>query len=173
MIGHVGRLCYQKNQDYLLDVLAQVLERKANTWLLLVGEGEDKPRLIERADCLGISSKVMFYGTTRNVERLLWAMDAFAFPSLFEGFGIATVEAQAAGLPVICSEHIPQEAYVTKQIHSVPLSRGAAAWADALLATAERYPDGADTVRNAGFDIDFVAQEIEASYLESNAFERI
>lgn len=92
-------------------------------------------------------------------------MDVFAFPSLFEGLGIAAIEGQAAGLPVVCSEYIPQEVYVTNQIQAIPLSRGASAWADTLMAAAGRSPDGADTVRNAGFDVAYVAKQIEASYL--------
>lgn len=172
VIGNIGRLCFQKNQAFLLDVLTEALKQNPQAILLIVGNGEDKSALIKKASDLHIADKVIFYGVTNHPEHHLWAMDTFAFPSLFEGLGIAVIEAQAAGLPVICSEHIPQEAYVTKQIHSVPLPWGAAAWADALLATGERYPDGADKVRSAGFDISDMAQQIEASYLGADVYGR-
>ena len=74
---------------------------------------------------LHITNRVVFYGTVSNVEDILCAGDVFVFPSIFEGFGIAALEAQAAGLPVICSEHIPKEAFLTEHIQAVPLNEGA------------------------------------------------
>lgn len=159
VIGNVGRLCYQKNQTFLLDVLAEAKKLNPNTVLLLVGEGEDKPSLEAKAEQLGIADSVIFYGTTDKVEQLLWAMDAFAFPSLFEGLGIVAVEAQAAGLPTICSEHVPREAMVTELASTVPLGRGAAEWSEAVLRTNNtRTTDAANQVRDAGFDIADVAK---------------
>lgn len=48
VIGHVGRFCYQKNQDFLIDVFEEVYKRNPNAVLLMVGDGEDLPRIKER-----------------------------------------------------------------------------------------------------------------------------
>lgn len=169
VIGNVGRLCDQKNQQFLLDVFAEVVQRRPDSRLLLVGTGELEPELRRRAQELEIADRVIFYGVSDQVEQLLWAMDVFAFPSQFEGLGIVAVEAQASGLPVVCSEHVPQEANMTPLFHTLPLSAGAAAWAEALLhsGAAEQLRDTRQQVRAAGFDIEDVARKIETYYLRS------
>ena len=168
VIGNVGRLCYQKNQTFLLDVFSEVLKQRPESRLLLVGEGEDKPALQEKARRLGIAEKVIFYGVTDRVEHLLWAMDVFAFPSLFEGLGIVAIEAQAAGLPVVCSEHVPPEADLSSLFQSVPLSAGSERWANTLLDTPKQVTDGTQTVYDAGFDIFHTAKQLESCYLRSD-----
>lgn len=169
VIGNVGRLCCQKNQEFLLDVFAEVLKRNRDSRLLLAGEGADNPALRKKARRLGVAEKVIFYGNANQVERLLWAMDVFAFPSLFEGLGIAAVEAQAAGLYVLCSEHIPNEAYVTPRAQMLPLKSGSVFWADRVAAIKACQGDimrdsAACEVRRAGFDIKDVIQIIEQKY---------
>ena len=166
VIGHIGRLCYQKNQGFLLDMLYEVLEGRPDGVLLLVGEGPDRSSLEEKARELGIADNVIFYGTSDRVEHLLWAMDVFVFPSRFEGLGIVAVEAQAAGLPVLCSEIIPQEADITGEIVRLPLSVGAKVWAEAVLKIKHlnRIP-GATRVAEAGFDILAVAKKIRERWM--------
>ena len=91
-------------------------------------------------------------------------MDVFAFPSRFEGLGIVAIEAQAAGLPVVCSEYIPIEALLSPETRQVPLS-DAAGWAEALLTAA-----ASETTRDSGpevcqrFSIDAVAAMIASYY---------
>ena len=53
VIGHVGRFCYQKNQDFLLDVFQEVYKKNPNAVLLLVGDGKDRKRIEEKAKSLG------------------------------------------------------------------------------------------------------------------------
>ncbi len=163
VIGHVGRLCFQKNQSFLLDVLAELLERRPESVLLLAGEGEDRPMLERKARELGIADSVLFYGVSEHIEQLYWSMDVFVFPSLFEGFGIAVIEARAAGLPVICSEHVPREACAAG-CTTLPLDAGV--WAENIAKGPGRSSKGAETVAEAGFDIRTVAGMIADSYLE-------
>lgn len=167
VIGNIGRLCYQKNQEFLLDVFAEVQKRRSESRLLLVGEGEDKPLLMQKAQRLGIANGVIFYGLSGHVERLLWAMDVFAFPSRFEGLGIAAIEAQAAGLPAVCSEYVPPEANISSLFQRVSLSPKQ--WADALLCGPKRAGDGAQAVYDAGFDVSHTARQIESCYLRLDA----
>ena len=167
VIGNVGRLCYQKNQAFLLEVFREVQRQRPESVLLLVGEGEGRPALEERMRVLGLEKNVIFYGTTDRVERLYWAMDVFAFPSRFEGLGIAAVEAQAAGLPAVCSEDVPPEARMTELATELPLSAGARSWAETLLnekPPADRAA-AADEVSAAGFDVAVVAREIKSLWM--------
>lgn len=166
VIGNVGRLCSQKNQSFLLEVFQRICVDRPDSTLLLVGEGADRTALQQKAERLQVGDRVIFYGTSSNVERLLWAMDVFCFPSCFEGLGIVAVEAQTAGLPVLCSSPVPDEAFVTPLARKLPLSADPAVWAETLCAMADgsdRMGTAAD-VKAAGFDIEDVAKLVEDAY---------
>ena len=168
VIGHVGRLCYQKNQGFLLDVLAEVVKKRPESGLLLVGEGEDKAMLEKKARRLGITDKVLFYGVAEHMERLYWAMDAFAFPSRFEGLGIVAIEAQAAGLPVICSDRVPREAAATDLAEFLPIRKSEEQWAERLTACGqERRRDMNSAVRQAGYDVSQTAEKLRRFWAAS------
>ncbi|MGI8856819.1 MAG: glycosyltransferase [Thermomicrobiales bacterium] len=136
VIGHVGRFTEQKNHAFLLDVAAEVVRRDANARFLLVGEGELCPAMMERAAALGLGTHLIFAGSRADVPRLMrGAMDAFLFPSRYEGLGLVLVEAQAAGLPCVVADVVPCEAdIVPPLVHRLSLQQSAGAWADALLA---------------------------------------
>lgn len=165
LIANIGRLSEQKNQLFLLDVMNKL--RSESCILLLVGEGDKAEELKAKASVLGLKDKVIFYGTTPHVENILCAADVFAFPSLFEGLGIVAVEAQAAALPVVCSENVPSEAFVSDMVSTVALKEGAGAWADMLVRAAgasDRNANVSDTIRKKGYDIRLVAERIEKIY---------
>ena len=167
VIGNVGRLCYQKNQEYLLEVFANLQAQRPESVLLLVGEGELKAELQQKTEKLGISDKVIFYGVTDKVEELLWAMDIFAFPSRFEGLGIVVVEAQAAGLPVVCSDNVPDEAVVTDLVQKVSLRSEVDSWAETILHCQTDLNRLAfnEQVQKSGFAVADVTGRIEKMYL--------
>lgn len=166
VIGNVGRLCYQKNQDFLLDVFARVRRRRPESRLLLVGEGELLEQLKEKARRLNVADCVIFYGVSAHVERLLWAMDVFAFPSRFEGLPVTGVEAQAAGLPCLFSDAITRECDIKGSAAFLPLAAGEAAWTEAIIEQTGRNTREfiADTARSQAFSVDCVAQKIQDYY---------
>lgn len=165
VIGHVGRLCDQKNQSFLIDIFANVKKRNADSVLLLVGGG-DSAALEAKTKQLGLQDSVILYGTTDKVECLLWAMDIFVFPSLFEGFGIVVLEAQAAGLPVLCSDRVPKEARFLPSTCAMPLEDGADKWARQVLRLQRDIPDQSGNIQKAGFAISDVAIRIRNSYFQ-------
>lgn len=166
VVGCVGRLEESKNISFMIDVLEKLLQIRPESLLLLVGEGAEKDALLDKAREKGIEDKVVFYGVSDCVEKLLWAMDAFAFPSLMEGLGLVAVEAQAAGLTAVCSEHIPQEAELTPRFRRIALKCGAQEWAQALLQTENGLrEEGASEVLTAGFDITNTVEMVRKCYL--------
>lgn len=167
IVGNVGRLSVQKNQKLLLEIFAEWIKKYPNSWLLLVGEGEMFDRLHEIAQNLQISDKVNFCGNVQDVESLLCAMDIFVFPSVFEGLGIAAVEAQASGLPVICSDRVPSEAFILPTMRKVALDAEAPQWVRSMEDAADWKGDRAkcsEQIRKRGFDIKDVASRIENTY---------
>lgn len=135
VVGHVGAFRPQKNHPFLLSVFAEVLRRRPDAWLLLVGSGPTEAEIRALAGQLGISDRTIFAGGRQDVARiLLGAPDVFLFPSLFEGLGLALVEAQAAALPCVISDVITTEAdLIPDLITRKALSDPVESWASAVL----------------------------------------
>lgn len=167
LIGNIGRFPPKKNQVFLLCAFASVAKRCPDSKLLLVGVGPLEADIHAEAERLGLTDRVIFLKNRSDTERLYAAMDAFAFPSLYEGLGIVLVEAQTNGLPCVISERIPREAVYGENVATVALEDGAEAWADALLEcrAAARSKKGAELTKSAGFDISTVASSLQEFYL--------
>lgn len=164
VIGNVGRLQFQKNQLFLLDIFASVLKKKPEAILWMIGQGEDEDKIREKIQKLNLGTAVKMLGVRNDVPNLLQAMDVFVFPSVFEGLGIALLEAQATGLTCIASKDvIPEEVKVTPQLQFVSLEESAEVWADRIL-NAE-YCEKRDTLfqlaMKAGYDINTEVGRLE------------
>ncbi len=105
-----GELNRNKNQQVLLHTVALLGQEKIH--LGICGEGSCREGLKVLAEELGITEKVSFLGYRNDLWELLAAADAFAFPSIREGFAIAPLEALAAGLPLITSERRDSREYI-------------------------------------------------------------
>jgi len=101
VVLNVGSLCHQKGQVYLIDAFHHLLEHKSAARLVFIGRGEDKDKLSERANGLGIGSRVHFLGHQSNPYRYMRRCHTFALSSLYEGFPNVLVEAMFCGAPVI------------------------------------------------------------------------
>jgi glycosyltransferase involved in cell wall biosynthesis len=169
VIGHVGRLDTPKNHTFLVEVAAEAARRSPRLRLLLVGEGPARPLIEERVRALGMASRTIFLGSRADVPHLLLAMDVFVFPSLWEGLGLAAIEAQAAGLPCVISECVPVEADVAPElVHRLPLAAGAPAWAEALAVIARNritsQAGALASVENSDFNIERSMEGLYALY---------
>jgi glycosyltransferase involved in cell wall biosynthesis len=135
VIGHVGRFAPQKNHQFLVEIVAKIAQHEPKMRLLLVGTGSLRSEIEDKLAQLGLTDKVVFAGTSSDVPRImLGAMDVFLFPSLYEGLGLVLIEAQAAGLPCILSDVVPEEADVVKPLmQRLSLSQSASEWAEAVL----------------------------------------
>ena len=94
-------------------------------------------------------------------------MDLFVFPSLFEGLGIVAIEAQAAGLRVICSDAVPKEANISGYVSYIPLSKSADEWASEVLKLSGGYTreNTFELVKKANYDIKESAKDLQDFYL--------
>lgn len=133
VIGNVGRLHFEKNQSFAIDVFNEFLKINSNSKLILVGQGNDKSLLLRKAEKLGIKDKVIFTGVQYDMQGWYSAFDCFIFPSFFEGLGLAAVEAQANGLLTIsASKNIPQELAINPNFEFLDLNKGPAFWASLI-----------------------------------------
>lgn len=121
IIGHVGLFNNQKNQRYLLSVLEALADQGINAKLLLIGNGPLESEFKKIASEKGLESRIVILEHRADVNELLMAMDVFAFPSKWEGFGIAILEAQASGLKCIASNNVSKEVNISEKLEYVSL----------------------------------------------------
>lgn len=173
VIGHVGRFYEVKNQEFLLDVIREALKAKEDARLLLVGDGPMREAIENKARDMGVHDRIVFAGARTDAEDYYQAMDVFAFPSKWEGLGIAAIEAQCSGLGCVVSEGVPDVVDVgAGLVQRLSLGRGAAIWAEALLSwskfCAEDARKGRITeAKAAGYDAYDSAKKMQGFYLKA------
>lgn len=155
VLGHVGRLVTQKNQEFLLEVFANIEKQMPDSRLLIVGDGPLRAKLEKRVEILNLVNKVLFLPNRSEVGSLYQAFDAFCLPSNYEGLGMVAVEAQVAGLPTYLSEHVPSEAYIAPVARSLHLDQGPEFWAAVILENRENKQrvGYASAAKAKGYDI--------------------
>jgi glycosyltransferase involved in cell wall biosynthesis len=151
VLGNVGRLVPQKNQQFLIDLLPSLLKKLPNLLLALVGSGRLRKELEHKALDLGVDSHVRFLGVRTDVDKLYSVFDVFVFPSLFEGLPEALIEAQANGLACLVSTEVPRAARVTDKCSYLELVPET--WIDSILELKPEYS------RESGY-----RQILESSY---------
>jgi glycosyltransferase involved in cell wall biosynthesis len=167
VVGHIGRMDPPKNHFFLVDVFAEIKRMHPNSKLVLVGMGSLKEQLAEKIEKVGLADSVIMTGIRQDIPQLLSIMDIFIFPSIFEGLGIAAVEAQANGLPTLCSDVLPRESKVTELAEYLPLSKDPNFWADkALEVRGKRITkDISSIIIQNHYDIADTANKIQQRYL--------
>lgn len=153
LVGCVGALTSAKNHTRALSVFFDLLRRRPASKLLILGEGELRSELEEKAAQLGIRDKVLMPGFVDDAYQWYNAMDVILFPSLYEGLPISLVEAQCNGLPIVCSDAISREVALLDTCHFCSLDDDDASWGAALLSTErDKSSDPAVIVRDRGFN---------------------
>jgi glycosyltransferase involved in cell wall biosynthesis len=102
-IGFVGRLHPQKGLDFLLQAMQMIRDRLHNAMLFIIGDGELRRSLENQTREYGLQHIVSFLGTSQDIPSLLYSLNLFVLPSLWEGMPVALLEAMAAGLPVVAT----------------------------------------------------------------------
>jgi len=104
IIGIAARLTKQKGHSVLLNAFSELLPDWPNAQLLIAGDGEELPTLELLSNKLNLTEHVQFLGPIRNVREFLSVLDVFAHPSIFEGLGIAVIEAMSMGLAIVATK---------------------------------------------------------------------
>ena len=170
LITNIGRMVEQKNQKRLIDIFSLFSLKHPDSRLMITGTGPLEKELREEAEKKGVKDKVIFTGERSDVPALLSASDLFLFPSLFEGFGIALIEAEAEGVPCVFSSNLPEDVdLIPDLIERVNLSSTDEEWVEAIekAATKKERDRRKDwiAVREKGYDIKETAEYMEKFYL--------
>ena len=102
IVMHVSNFRPVKRVLDVIDIFSGIVQKMPSK-LVMVGDGPDRAIAMDRAKSLGISDKVSFLGKHSYVDELLASADLFLLPSSSESFGLAALEAMAAGTPVVAS----------------------------------------------------------------------
>ena len=165
VIGHVGRFMKQKNHEFLIDIFYEVIKRKENARLLLIGDGKLRSQIEAKVKELGISNKVIFLGNRNDVADLYNAMDVFVLPSLYEGLPVVGVEAQANGLSFICSTEVTKEILLTDNIKLISLQQPLKDWCNEIENDRRKEFNTNDELLKK-FDIKQESKKLENLYLK-------
>lgn len=168
VLGTVGRLIPLKNHSFMIDILAEILKKRENSCLVLVGDGELFDALKEKANHMGMADKVKLLGSRQDVPQILQTMDVFLLPSEFEGLPLSLLEAQAAGLVCYASDVITDEVKVTSEVNYLPLESGAKKWADTILEKTNNVDriQLYEEVKQSRFDIIGATRDLEQKFLK-------
>lgn len=168
VLGHVGRFNEQKNHEYLIRIMEEIVKITPSAKLLLVGDGNLKERITNLVKEKNLENNVIFTGLRHDVNNILQGMDCFVFPSLFEGLPVTVVEAQAASLPCVISDKITQEVKLTENVYFQSIEQDASEWVDPILElsqTSARINRKKEIVES-GYDIAATANWITNFYLK-------
>lgn len=169
VIGSVGRLTYQKNLPFLVNVFNELVKLYPGSVLLIIGGGEEESALKKRVEKYGISDRVLFLGVRSDVNELYQAMDVFVMPSRYEGLPVVGVEAQFAGLPCVFSDRITQEIKLSSRASFLSLSLPPQQWARHVLGLRGQGPSRAIPLGCKAMDIRYAKDMLRDYYLEKGS----
>lgn len=176
---NVGRLRAPKAQADLIKAFAVFHKNFPNSKLDIAGEGPERIKLEALISSLNIKDAVRLLGNVSDIPRLLSAYDVFVFPSRYEGFSGALVEAMLAGIPVIASD-IPMNTEAVEHLRTgyIFKSGNISALADAMQYATENYDEmlrmsvRAKNIAQRLYDLDSIVRQHEKVYMnciDSNA----
>lgn len=133
VIGHVGRFTYAKNHIFLISVFKEICKLKTDAVLLLVGDGELHNQIIEELNNSHLKNKTVLVGKVSDPENYYRLFDVMILPSIFEGLPLTAIESQVAGVPIVVSEAIPDEAVISNCCIRKNLTNSLDDWVNTIL----------------------------------------
>lgn len=165
--GHIGRFSKQKNHKFLIEIFKEYQNINSNSRLILVGDGQLRKQIEKQIKKQKLQESVMLLGKREDSENLYQVFDLLLFPSLFEGMSLVTLEAQAEGLPILCSDTIDRKTDITKTIEFMSLKKSANHWAKKI-----ENMDKSRNIKNneilslTDYNISILAKKMEDKYIE-------
>jgi glycosyltransferase involved in cell wall biosynthesis len=103
LLGSIGRLHYQKNYEFLINIFPEILEIKPDARAVIIGDGPARAEYEKAIKDKGLEDRIILAGSIPDASVYLKAFDIFLLPSRYEGLSITLIEALFAGVPVLTS----------------------------------------------------------------------
>lgn len=157
-IIQVGRLASVKNHKFSLEVAKQMKVKGIPFTMAFIGKGDLQHTLINCIQNNGLESDVLLLGGRTDIPQLMNQAHVMIMPSLFEGFPLTLVEAQAAGLPSIVSNAISREVDLgLNLVDFVSLDADPEEWIERIVGASQKAKPSTgtrvDTLHQRGFDV--------------------
>ena len=161
----VGRLAPQKNPIFLADIINELYRLNSSIRFLWVGAGKMEKEVKDYVDSLPSKHVFSFLGVRKDIENVLAESSYFLLPSLYEGFGLVLVEAQAAGVDCFASDGVPTDIDCGK-CRFIPLEKSAKQWAQEIMGVVEgKHTLELDEEKLRRFDIKNMADCLQKIYI--------
>lgn len=162
VVGHVGRFTFAKNHKFVIEVFNEILKKRANAVLLLVGDGELHKEIVDQIHYLDLDSHVVMTGKVSDPQKYYAVMDVLILPSVFEGLSMTTIEAQAAGKNILVSHAVPNEAVISDGCHYMDEGSSVTDWAVKAIDVADKNVEFDHN--KADYDIYNAVKKLEQKY---------
>ena len=132
MIIFKNRLFFKYNVIFspiVIDIFKCISELRKDAVLLLVGDGELRSKIENEIKNKCLENKVLFVGRVKKKKKYYRLNDVIVLPSVFEGLSLTAIESQIAGVPIIMSKAVPQEAVISDGCWYMDITDSAEAWA--------------------------------------------
>lgn len=167
VLGHIGRLDKNKNVTFILDILKELNDLGIKSKFVSAGQGSEYDCLVSKSKALNIENDVFFLGLRDDINVVVQLFDVFVFPSVYEGLGIATIEAQASGLKCLLSDTIPKEVDITGNVEFMSLGNSPREWAEKIKTMLPyKRENTKQKIIESGYDIKTTVDYLTKFYLQ-------
>ncbi len=166
---NIGIFLPVKNQRMVVDIFSEIYKKDKTSVLLLVGDGPMKADVQEKVEAFNLTDCVEFMGRRNDVPDILCASDCLLFPSLYEGFPNAILEAETSGLPIVMSDQITDEVMILSNCCKKSLEEEPGSWAEMAIGLVEECNDylridAAEIIRKNGFSVEEEILKLQEIY---------
>ncbi len=153
---HVGRLSEQKNHRYLIDIMDKIRKQRQDIILLCCGSGPNMNEIKEEIHEKGLEKQILLLGSRTDIPGLMKSAKLLLLPSLYEGFPVTLVEAQASGLYAIVSDTIDKDSDLgINLVKFLPINTNVDEWVHEIC----KFVDN-DSLKN-NFSPEIIEKELE------------
>ena len=167
VIGNVGRFSDEKNHSFLLKVFCEIVKEYKDCRLMLIGAGDNYSAIEQEIKRQNMTDKIILTGSVNNVWDYLQAMDVFVVPSKYEGLSLASIEAEASGLPVVASNNVPSDIQLSEDVVFLSLDDDIKSWGECVMSFKNhKRLNQKELINQKGFNVNSTAEQVRNLYLD-------
>ncbi|WP_311531245.1 glycosyltransferase [uncultured Anaerococcus sp.] len=166
ILGHVGNFNDQKNHKFLIEIFKKIHEIDKSYKLWLFGDGKLMDDIKNKVRENNLTENVFFFGKVNDIQNYYDKINLILLPSLYEGFPLVAMEAQAYGIPIIASDRITKEIDFFGDTRFLGIrNKDVQKWVTEIIATDfSQRKIKSELFRKSKFTIDNTTKQLELFY---------
>ncbi len=168
VIGTIGRFCYQKNPEFIIEIIKELKQKKCDFTFIWIGDGADKDKIKNLAVSYKLNN-IIYLSSTDDIQGYLSLMDVFILPSRYEGLVLVLIEALSCGLQCFASDTLTRDTQINSKIQYLSIN-DSNIWSDNIIKFLQSnnidrsYPK--KELHKSGFDIEPLMIKLNNIYKE-------